>query len=71
MGEGRLAYLPPKCRPIIRLSKECFPVFRCCAIWLRQHGKWGHSQVFSVKFGAISPSAQKWGDEATNPITGY
>jgi len=37
MGKGRLAYFSPKCSAIIPLLKEYFPVFICCAVWLRTY----------------------------------
>jgi len=37
--KGRLAQFSPKCKGIIPLSNEYFPVFICCAVWLRQVGE--------------------------------
>jgi len=68
-GKGRLAYLSPKCGVIIPLAKEYF-LFSHVELFGYDNAPNESTMQFSAKFGAISPSPEKW-DEAKNPITGY
>jgi len=50
MGKRRLLYFSVKWSVIIPLVR-IFSVFICCAVWLRQVGKWGHREIFGKIWG--------------------